>query len=166
MPVHLVSQPGRPAAPGQECPCSAHVVHYTAIDPLAEAPTERLAPHAEAEEGEAEREHHIVLQYDGEVQTKAFVALAQQVAPIVQGSNGSLGVGIVSILGFEDTYRLLQVRTHRCLPPPALTWRASVCLPAICMIYSMATLDTACLWQRWRQGATNLQHQLCHVVAT
>ena len=50
-----------------------------------------------------------MLQYDGDVQTKAFVGLAEQVGAITQASNGSLGIGIVSILGFEDTYRILEV---------------------------------------------------------
>ena len=67
---------------------------------------------AEAEEGEAEREHTLVLQYDGPCQTKAFAQLATQACTVAKASNGAVGLGVVSILGFEDTYRHLQARAE------------------------------------------------------
>ena len=95
----------------RDCSSGSHVLRTAQPRIRCTSPCEHeQLPCAEAEEGEAEREHHVVLQYDGEVQTKAFVALAQQVGSVTQASNGALGIGIVSILGFEDTYRLLQAR--------------------------------------------------------
>ena len=63
---------------------------------------------AEAEEGEAAREHIIVVQYDGEAQTDAFLAIAKQASALVQGGHANLGMGVVSILGFDDSYRIFE----------------------------------------------------------
>ena len=37
-----------------------------------------------------------------------FVRLAHQAVQVAQESNGRLGVSIASVLGFEDTHRILE----------------------------------------------------------
>ena len=65
---------------------------------------------AETEDGEAAREHIIVVQYDGEAQTEAFLGVAKQACSLVQSGSANLGMGVVSILGFDDSYRIFEAR--------------------------------------------------------
>ena len=124
---------------------------------------------AEAEEGEAEREHTVVLQYDGVCQTQAFAQLADQASTVTRASSGALGLGIVSILGFEDSFRNLQARapTHapcqtaeRCWlaasqiagvlparPSPSCSLHAPGSRPATCG--PLACRRRAWPWTRW-----------------
>ena len=53
-----------------------------------------------------------MLQFDGECQTEAFLSIAKQAVSLVESGDGAMGLGIVSILGFEDSYRILEASTR------------------------------------------------------
>ena len=57
----------------------------------------------------ASHTHFIAVQVDGSYRMKTLVPVLKQLIEDVSKAESSVGIGLVSMLGFEDTAKLLKV---------------------------------------------------------
>jgi len=62
------------------------------------------------------RTHFIAVQLDGAYRLKTLVPVLENLVEGVKG-DGQVGIGLVSMLGFEDTAKTLRVSPF--IPPPS-----------------------------------------------
>ena len=61
-----------------------------------------------------ERKHFVVVPLDGDFRVKDMAPSIQAVKLAAANSNGAVGVGLVSMMGFEHTRNELAVSLHLC----------------------------------------------------